>query len=60
MDTKDLYSSNTPEIDQAQGTFLKEFYYYDTIENHIAKVKVPKKVEKERLEFTLPILAKIN
>jgi hypothetical protein len=43
MDTKDLYSSNTPEIDQAQGTFLKEFYYYDTIENHIAKVKVPKK-----------------
>lgn len=43
MDVKWLYSSNTPEIDQAQGTFLKEFYFYDTIGKYIAKVKVPKK-----------------
>jgi hypothetical protein len=44
MDTKQLHSSDTPEIDQAQGTFLKEYYYYDTISNQMAKIKVPKKI----------------
>ena len=43
MDTKWLHFSRTPEIDQAQGTFLKEYYYYDTINKYIGKVKVPKK-----------------
>ncbi|MGH2667504.1 hypothetical protein [Flavobacterium sp.] len=43
MDVKELHSSDTPEIDQTQGTFLKEYYYYDTINKHIAKVKIPKK-----------------
>lgn len=44
MDTKWLHFSPTPEIDQAQGTFLKEYYYYDTISKYIAKVKIPKKI----------------
>jgi hypothetical protein len=43
MDIKGLHSSDTPEIDQAQGTFLKEYYYYDTIDKKIGKIKVPKK-----------------
>lgn len=42
VDTKDLYSSDMPEIDQAQGTFLKEYYLYDTIDGEKAKIKIPK------------------
>jgi len=42
METKALYFSDNPEIDQAQGTFLKEYYYYDTIDNIAAKLKIPK------------------
>jgi|SRR5690606_7281544 len=42
MNTKDLYSSDIPEIDQAQGTFLKEYYLYDTIDGVKAKIKIPK------------------
>lgn len=45
MDTKDLFFSDTPEIDQFQGTFLKEYYYYDTIDDRIAKIKIPKRVK---------------
>lgn len=42
MDTDNLFFSNTPEIDQAQGTFLKEYYYYVTIDKIRGKIKVPK------------------
>ena len=43
MDTQDLFWSNTPEIDQAQGTFLIEYYMYDSIDNYVAKFRVSKK-----------------
>ncbi|WP_202703795.1 hypothetical protein [Flavobacterium sp. UGB4466] len=43
MNINGLHYSDTPEIDQAQGTFLKEYYYYDTINRKVAKIKVPKK-----------------
>jgi hypothetical protein len=43
MNTSGLHFSDTPEIDQAQGTFLKEYYYYDTIDKKIGKIKIPKK-----------------
>lgn len=43
METNNLFSSDTPEIDQAQGTFLNEYYYYDSIDNHQAKIKLPKR-----------------
>lgn len=42
MDITGLYYSKKPEIDQAQGTFLKEYYYYDTINKITGKIKVPK------------------
>ena len=43
MDTENLFWSNTPEIDQAQGTFLNEFYMYVIIDKHKSKLRVPKK-----------------
>lgn len=43
MDTKNLFWSNTPEIDQAQGTFLNEYYMYENIDNYNAKFIVSKK-----------------
>lgn len=43
MDTHNLFWSNTPEIDQAQGTFLEEYYMYDSIDNYLAKFRVSKK-----------------
>ena len=43
MDTHNLFWSNTPEIDQAQGTFLDEYYMYDSIDNYLAKFRVSKK-----------------
>lgn len=43
MQTKDLFWSITPDIDQAQGTFLNEFYMYEFIDNCRAKLRVPKK-----------------
>ncbi|MFG4002092.1 hypothetical protein [Flavobacterium aquidurense] len=46
MDTDNLFFSNTPEIDQAQGTFLKEYYYYVTIDKVRGKIKVPKIIGK--------------
>lgn len=42
MDIKELFYSDTPEVDQMQGTFLQEYYYYDTINGEKAKIKVPK------------------
>ena len=46
MNTNGLHYSDTPEIDQAQGTFLKEYYYYDTINKKVAKIKIPKKYKR--------------
>lgn len=42
MDTKNLFWSTTPEIDQAQGTFLNEYYMYVTIDNQNVKFRIPK------------------
>ncbi|QKX05020.1 hypothetical protein HN014_08860 [Aquimarina sp. TRL1] len=42
LDTKNLVFSKKPHIDQSQGTFLNEFYYYDTISNLRAKLRFPK------------------
>ena len=42
MDTENLFWSYTPEIDQAQGTFLNEFYMYIIIDKHKSKLRIPK------------------
>lgn len=42
METSNLFSSDTPEIDQAQGTFLKEYYMYFNVDNCNAKFRIPK------------------
>lgn len=44
----DIHFSAAPKFDENQGTFHKEFYYYDTINNKIAKLRVPKKVRSGR------------
>lgn len=36
--------SKTPNLDQNQGVFHKEYYIYDTIDNLISKIKIPKKI----------------
>ena len=46
MSLEGLYFSNTPEVDQMQGVFLDSYYYYDTINNTIAKIKIPKRLNK--------------
>ncbi|MBW3518909.1 hypothetical protein [Flavobacterium sp. NKUCC04_CG] len=46
MSLEGLYSSHTPEIDQMQGVFLECYYYYDTINGNIAKIKIPKRTNK--------------
>ncbi|WP_133063356.1 hypothetical protein [Flavobacterium aurantiibacter] len=43
MDTTGLFSSDFPEIDQSQGTFLKEFYFYEKIDGKVGKIQVAKK-----------------
>ncbi|MDN3673049.1 hypothetical protein QWY99_08315 [Flavobacterium branchiarum] len=43
MNTENLFWSNTPEIDQAQGTFLDEYYMYVIIDKHKSKLRIPKK-----------------
>ncbi|MBP4139145.1 hypothetical protein [Flavobacterium geliluteum] len=45
MNINGLHFSDTPEIDQAQGTFLQEYYYYDTINKKVGKIKIPKKYQ---------------
>ncbi len=42
MDTEYLKWSDTPEIDENQAIFHSSYYYYDTINGEIGKVKVPK------------------
>lgn len=46
MDTENLFWSNTPEIDQAQGTFLNEYYMYEKIDNYKVKFRISKKDNK--------------
>lgn len=43
IDTNDLFWSTTPEIDQAQGTFLNEYYMYENIDNYNVKFRISKK-----------------
>jgi hypothetical protein len=42
MDIENLFWSNTPEIDQAQGTFLNEYYMYENIDNYKVKFRISK------------------
>ena len=37
------------ELDNGQGIFLDNYYYYDTISNHIAKVMMPKRETKGQM-----------
>lgn len=37
------------ELDNSQGVFLDNYYYYDTISNHVAKVMLPKKSKKGQM-----------
>lgn len=36
--------SKTPNLDQNQGIFHREYYIYDTINGFIPKIKIPKKI----------------
>lgn len=44
LDTKNLYYSKKPSVDEAQGAFLNEYYYYDTIDGLMAKFIMPKRL----------------
>lgn len=46
LDTSSLVFSKIPDIDAAQGTFLSEYYLYDTIDNYKVKLRIPKKIGK--------------
>lgn len=43
-----VFSMNK-ELDNSQGVFLDNYYYYDTISNHQAKVMMPKKSKKGQM-----------
>ncbi|WES98726.1 hypothetical protein P2W68_03735 [Chryseobacterium arthrosphaerae] len=43
-----VFSTNK-ELDNNQGVFLDNYYYYDTINNHRAKVMLPKKSKKGQM-----------
>lgn len=45
FDISSYHFSKTPNVDKNQGIFHKEFYMYDTIDNYIVKIKIPKKIE---------------
>ncbi|UTA66374.1 hypothetical protein [Emticicia sp. 21SJ11W-3] len=40
--SKSIVFSETPEIDQEQGLYLKEYFYYETIDGKKAKLGFPK------------------
>ena len=42
LDTSTLFYSKTPEVDQDQGVFLKEYYLYDTVDGYSFKKRIPK------------------
>ncbi|HFG0566792.1 hypothetical protein [Flavobacterium psychrophilum] len=60
MDTENLFWSNTPEIDQAQATFLNEYYMYENIDNHTVKFRVSKKSNKGITGISVDSLFKTN
>jgi len=60
MDTKDLFWSTTPEIDQAQGTFLNEYYMYENIDNYNVKFRISKKNNKGITGISVDSLFKTN
>ena len=41
--------STNKELDNSQGVFLDNYYYYDKINNHLAKIMIPKKAEKGQM-----------
>lgn len=50
---KNIAFSNNKELDNSQGIFLDNYYYYETISNHKAKVMLPKKSEKGQMGLYL-------
>ena len=40
----EMFFSKQPKVDMNQGTFHKEYYYYDNVDNRKVKIKVPKKI----------------
>jgi hypothetical protein len=60
MDTENLFWSNTPEIDQAQGTFLNEYYMYDTIDKYKAKFRISKNSNKGITGISFDSIFKTN
>ena len=48
FDESIVFSTNK-ELDNNQGIFLDNYYYYDTINNHVAKVMLPKKSKKGQM-----------
>ncbi|MEK6511310.1 hypothetical protein [Myroides odoratimimus] len=49
---KEMFFSETPNIDENQGVFHKEYYYYEEIDYRKAKIQVPKKVGKGRTSIS--------
>jgi hypothetical protein len=45
---KSMIFSEQPELDQAQAIYLKEYFYYDTIDGKKAKVGIPKAINDGR------------
>lgn len=60
MDTKNLFFSDCPEIDQAQGTFLNEYYMYEVIDNYNVKFRISKKDNKGITGISVDSLFKTN
>lgn len=60
MDTENLFVSNYPEIDQAQGTFLNEYYMYEVIDKYNVKFRIPKKDNKGIIGISIDSLFKSN
>ncbi len=46
---KNIAFSDNKELDNSQGIFLDNYYYYETISNHKTKVMLPKKNEKGQM-----------
>ncbi|BEV03448.1 hypothetical protein [Chryseobacterium gambrini] len=46
---ENIVFSNNKELDNSQGVFLDNYYYYDTISGHIAKVMLPKKSKRGQM-----------
>lgn len=42
--TKEMFFSKIPDIDKNQGTFHREYFYYEEIDGKMAKIQVPKHI----------------